>query len=453
MIMAMEGRTRKLDRRDWPAFLNRIVPQGVWQSFSRSSKQSKGDPPVSDDPRTRWLRKYIILAYIAMGWAAARTLGERFGDARQWVVDLYPSRKRPGDTYVGLTKAATRHGVELFHQFWSALRRTMPKRLKEAWSQYGWILLAVDGSRVDAPRTIANEAGLGQSARDKSHPQWWMTWLVHLPTLLLWDHRAGPGNANERSHMREMSPELPLGALIVADAGFGGFDFLGDLDQAGVHFLVRCAGNTTLKTNLPNYRIERRGDVRYVYLWPRNRRRCRPLRLRLIVLKRGGSRTYLVTNVLDCQALSRSMAGEFYELRWGIEVNYRDFKRTMDRSKVLAQTPERGALELAGNIVAMGMLRFHAAIAQLAKGARISVASVLKLLRKAMEHLRYGVSTDWLVPELKQAITDNYQRKRKKDSRDWPRKKRQRPPTPPKFRRLKNHESTEIQERLLSHVA
>lgn len=94
----------------------------------------------------------------------------------------------------------------------------------------------------------------------------------------------------------------------------------------------------------------------------------------------------------------------------------------------MARTPRRGALELAGNILALGMLRFHAAILQRARGARISVATVLRLLRKAMEHLRYGVSTDWLIPELKKAINDDYHRKRTKASRDWPRKKRQHPP-------------------------
>jgi len=446
MIMAMEGRTRKLNRRDWPAFLNRIVPQGVWQSFSNKQR-------TSEDPRVRWSRKFIVLAYIAMGWAAPRTLDERFEQARAWVADLYPSKRQPGKSYVGLTKAAARHGVELYRQFWHALRRTMPARLKDAWVQYGWILFAADGSRVDAARTQANENDLGRSARDKSHPQWWMTWLVHLPTLLLWDWRQGPGTSSERAHLREMTSDLPAHALIVADAGFGGFDFLSHLDQAGVSFLVRCAGNTTLKTTLIPSRIEQRGDVREVYLWPQNRRRRCPLRLRQIVLKRAGKRVYLITNVFDRRALSRSMAGEFYELRWGVEVNYRDFKQTMERSKVLAKTPERGALELAGNIVAMGMLRFHAAILQLARGARISVAKVLKLLRKAMEHLRYGVSTDWLIPALTQAITDDYHRKRPKDARDWPRKKQHRPPKPPKFHRLRKHESTEIQERLISHAA
>lgn len=453
MIMAMEGRSRKLDRRDWPAFLNRIVPQGVWQSLSRSSKQSKGDPPSRDDPRIRWSRKFVVLAYIAIGWAAPRTLGERFDQARQWVVDLFPSRRRPGRTYVGLTKAAGRHGVELFHQFWNALRCTMASRAHEAWNQYGWIPFAVDGSRVDAARTRANEADLGQAARDKSHPQWWMTWIVHLPTLMLWDWRQGPGTSSERTHLREMARDLPAEALIIADGGFGGFDFLSHLDQTGVRFLVRCGGNATFESRWTLNEIEQRGDASSVFLWPKSRRRRRPLRVRQIVLKRGGRRVYLVTNVFDRTALSRSMAGEFYELRWGAEVNYRDFKCSMGRSKMLAQTPDCGAFELAGAIVAMGLLRLHAAILQLAKGARASIAELLRLIRKAMEHLRYRRSTAWLIPALEQAVTDDYHRKRPKKSRDWPRKKRQRPPTAPTYRKLNQREWTHLCDQIHKHAA
>jgi len=55
--------------------------------------------------------------------------------------------------------------------------------------------------------------------------------------------------------------------------------------------------------------------------WPGNRRRKKPLlRLRLIVLKRGGKRVYLLTNVLDSTRLSRPMASKVYTARWGIEI-------------------------------------------------------------------------------------------------------------------------------------
>jgi len=253
--------------------------------------------------------------------------------------------------------------------------------------------------------------------------------------------------------MRRMRATLPPRALIVADGDFGGFDFLSDLDQAGVAFLVRCGGNTTFKTELSDAQIERRANVGDVFLWPGNRRGRRPLRLRLIVLKRGGRRIYLVTNVFDRAALSRSMAGTFYRRRWGVEVNYCDFKCTMERSKVLAHTSQRGALELASNIVAMGLLRLHAVMIQYAKGARISVAHVLRLIRKAMEHLRYTVSTCWLIPALRRAVTDDYHRKRPKASRDWPRKNQTTAPSAPRFHRLNKREWTKLQRAFFHHDA
>lgn len=39
------------------------------------------------------------------------------------------------------------------------------------------------------------------------------------------------------------------------------------------------------------------------------------MRLRLIVLKRGGKRVYLLTNVLEPQRWSRALAGELYAAR------------------------------------------------------------------------------------------------------------------------------------------
>jgi hypothetical protein len=156
-----------------------MVPAGVWQALARTVAGQ-------DDPRVRWSLKYILLVYIGIGWSPQRCLVDRFREARQWLVGLFPRRRRPGRTYVGLTKASQRFGVGVFQQFWACLRQTVPPRLGEAWYWHGWQVFAVDGSREDAPATRANEATLGRSGRDKTHPQWWMTWLVHLPTLMLW---------------------------------------------------------------------------------------------------------------------------------------------------------------------------------------------------------------------------------------------------------------------------
>ncbi len=442
-MMAMEGRLRKPHRRNWPGFLNHVVPPSVWQSLhQRVSPQSASD--------ARWTLKYILLVYIGMGWAKVGTLRDRFGEAREWVVGLFRRRQRPGQTYVGLTEAAQKYGVALFQQFWACLRRTVPPRLGAAWYWHNWIVFAVDGSRNQASRTRANEKALGQAGRDKSHPQWWMTWLVHMPTGLLWDWRQGPGTSSERGHMEAMLPSLPPGALLVGDIGFGGFDFLWKLARTGTHFLIRCGSNTTLLVDDAVSKVHKSNDYRYVYLWPTGRRGQKPLKLRLIVLKRRHQRVYLLTNVLAPTRLPRRVAHEFYAARWGIEVRYRDFKQTMKRAKILARTPRRGALELAGNIVALGLLRVQAAIALGARVCRVSAAEVLRILRRGMDAIRFRASTHWFFQQLTAASIDDYERHRSKSARDWPHKKNEDPPGPPKLRRPTKHQRAQLYAKITS---
>ncbi|MFQ5806709.1 MAG: IS4 family transposase [Phycisphaerae bacterium] len=343
-----------------------------------------------------------------------------------------------------MVKAMQRLGVEGFQRFWAALRREVPKRLRGLWTWYGWTVMAVDGSRVEAPRTRGNQRGLGRAGRQKTGPQWWVTWLIQLPSGLIWDWRQGPGTSSERTHLREMLPDLPANTLLVADAGFGGFDLWWELLQAGVDLLIRCVSNTALLSDASWSQIERQGQHRMVYLWPQNRRSQLPLRLRLIVLKEHGKRVYLLTNVLESQRLSRALAGELYAARWGVETDYRGLKQTLDRRRVLAETPAVGALELAGNILALALLLLQAAVAQGVRVVRVSVAAALRTVRQALECTRWGQSSNWFLPALHAALRDHYHRRRSKRARDWPHKKKESPPSPPNLRTLTRREKALI---------
>ena len=445
MSKAMEGRSRRLHRRDWPGFLNRVVPSGIWQAFA-------GQVKPSEDPRVRWSAKYIVLAWMVMGWSLQTQLTERFREAGEFLGQCFARRRRPGESYQGLIKATRRLGPKVFHRFWECLRATVPARLSQTWTWFGWVVMAVDGSRIDAPRTRRNEKSLHRAGREKTHPQWWITWITHLPSNLIWDWRQGPGNSAERVHLRRMIRSLPKRGLLVADAGFGGFDLWWRLSRAGCDFLVRCGSTTTLLVEGAFQQIVREGGQQYVYLWPRKRRGRRPLRLRLIVLKRGGKRVYLLTNVLDSTHLSRPMASKFYAARWGIETEYRALKQTMGRRKVLAKTPEPGAAELAGNILALAMLVLQAAIVLAARIARLSVASALKVIREALETVRWSGRFPQFWALLRTAVKDQYRRHGSKRARDWPHKKREPPPGPPHLRRLSRKEKGRI-ERLWSDYA
>ena len=262
---------------------------------------------------------------------------------------------------------------------------------------------------------------------------------------MMWDWRQGPGTSIERNHLREMIPSLPASSLLVGDIGFGGFDMLWDLQGSGVSFIIRCGGNTTLLVEGTRQAIERKGDVRWVYLWPGNRRSQTPLRLRLMVFKNKGERVYLLTNVEKPTQLSPGMAGEFYRGRWKIEVAYRGLKQTLGRSKVLARTPEPGGLELAANIVAMALLPLYGALALGKEVIRLSLAKAIRAIRKAMQALRHGASCATLLHALRAAVTDTYERHSSKRARDWPHKKNERPPSPPRLRRLLARQKTIIQ--------
>jgi hypothetical protein len=429
MDKAREGRSRRVHRRDWPGFLNRVVPAWVWQAFVAQVKPSK-------DPRVRWSAKYVVLAWMVMGWSLQSQLTERFREAGEFLGQCFARRRRPGESYQGLTKATARLGPAVFHRFWECLRATVPTRLGQTWTWLGWVVMAVDGSRIDAPRTRQNERGLGLAGRAKTHPQWWITWITHLRTNLIWDWRQGPGHSVERVHLRQMIRSLPKPLLLVADAGFGGFDLLWSLSRARIDFLIRCAGCTTLLVEGAFQKMMQEEGQQYVYLWPGNRRQRKPLRLRLIVLKRRGKQAYLLTNVLDSTDLSRPMASKIYAARWGIETEYRALKQTMGRRKVLAKTPQPGAAELSGNILALAMLVLQAAIVLSGRIARLSMALALKVMREAIETVRWiGRSRQfWML--LRSAVKDGYRRYSSKRARDWPHKKKDPPPGAPRLRSL-----------------
>ena len=136
--------------------------------------------------------------------------------------------------------------------------------------------------------------------------------------------------------------------------------------------------------------------------------------------------------------------------RRGIEVEYRGLKQTLGRGKVLAKTPEPGEMELAANMLAMALLLLYAALALGVKISRLSLAKALRAMRGFIEALRHGSSCAWLLDCLRQGVGDHYQRHSSKPARDWPHKKNECPPSPPKLPRLQGSEKHRIQEAFIS---
>ena len=401
-----------------------------------------------------WLPQRIAFFGLLMMWDAERVLQDRFAAVRDLLKALFP-RWRTGTEYQGWCDAQLQYLGAIQPALAKRLRGQMRQLAGKHWLREGWCVFAADGSRVECPRTDGNKDGLGCAGREKTGPQLFLTTLWHMGTGLPWDYRIGPGTASERHHLRDMLNDLPAKSLVVADAGFTGYDLLRSIAEAEKFFLVRVGSNVHLLKDLGYF--ERQGEDT-VYLWPEeHHNNLPPVVLRLLVLGRGSQKMYLVTNAFAEQALSYEQATLFYEMRWGVEIFYRSCKQTMDKRRMLSRTPETCKAELHWVVLSVWLLGLMSVSAIIERGAAPlswSVALARKLVRAAMRAgLKRSGRTADLSTMLAQTVKDSYQRKGSKKAHDWPHKKKEQPPGAPKIRPAKIEEIKRAQRLLQSEAA
>jgi hypothetical protein len=358
------------------------------------------------------------------------------------VRELFP-RWQLGTSYLAFVQALGRVTPELLAAITQRLQRATQAWTRH-WQLFGWVVMVVDGSRFECPRTRANEKGLGCAGREKTPPQVFQTTLQHVGTGLPWAFRLGPGTDSERRHLDDLRAGLPPGTLVVADAGFISYDLCQWLVTGRVAFLLRVGGNVQLLTEL-GYAYEVRGQT--VYLWPEKRRDQPPLVLRLIVLTDGHQQpVYLVTNLLDEQVFSAATAAVIYRLRWGVEGYYRTLKQTLSHHRLLSGTPHTALVEQTWAVLGAWLLHLLTArelVAAQQSPRRWSPAKARDAVRRTMRQAmgqRCRRRDQPLRQRLRLAVLDAYQRRGPKQTREWPRKKKDQPPGPPKMRSATDQE-------------
>jgi hypothetical protein len=338
---------------------------------------------------------------------------------------MYPTRKRPGQTAKGFFKALVTRGPQLAAELKGTLQHRVMQVAGWRWRWRRWVALTVDGSRVECPRTAANEAAFECGGRNKTAPQQWVTSIFHVASGLPWDYRRGKATDSERGHLRDMLAGLPRRALLLMDAGFTGFDLLGSILRGGHDFIVRVGANVTLLTGL-GYDVEDRGST--VWLWPKGQQgKQAPLTLRKVEFKSHGEKVCLLTSVLSSEALSKAEITEWYRQRWMIEVQYRGLKQTMEHRKLLSDSSPMAQAELDWSILGMWMLELmQVGSRRWRRTSRYSLAQALRVVRRAMRH-NGRVPAGGLERQLRHAVIDSYHRMRPKKARDWPHKKNEPP--------------------------
>ena len=404
--------------------------QNQLRNAMRTQFPAVGLPLCSSDRRVRWTDRILATALVLLSWHGAATLREAFAATREAVIAMYPTRRRPGVHLEGFLKAWQKRSATLLKRIVDALRKRTVQQSGAQWRWKQWVVLGVDGSRINCPRTRANEEAFGCAGKQKTTPQQLLVTLFHVASGLPWAWRRARGDASERGLLRTLLGEMPEHTLLLADAGFTGYDLLWTLQEAGHAFVVRAGRNVSLLRKLGYELRERRGTV---YLWPTAQRDRPPLVLRLVTVRTERRRVALLTNVHDEAVLSDGEVAALYRQRWTIEVMFRSLKQTLGKRAMHCEAPALAQCELDWAMVGLWLLGLMT-LAETGLRRGWSAARAVQVVRRAMRNCGHTVGARELRKRLRGAHRDTYTRRGPKQARNWPHKKTESPPGEPKIR-------------------
>lgn len=283
--------------------------------------------------------------------------------------------------------------------------------------------------------------------------------LWHMQLRLPWTWRLGPSNSSERGHVMEMleEEEFPEKTLFCGDAGFVGYPLWHAILLARADFLVRVGANVKL--------LSAQADIKkcgggIVLCWPKGKMNSGdpPLRLRLIKIKVGKTNMWMLTSVLDRRKLTKKQIIRFYKMRWGIEVEFRGLKQTIDKHKLRCRNSDRLLVELDWSIRAMAIAELLALREQIsderddASGDGYdpidrSLANTMRALRKCMRNLnKRPQPADGLLHQLSQALVQRYNNHTDKRARYRPKNPDKKPLGDPEVRKMTTEEREKLKE-------
>lgn len=347
------------------------------------------------------------------------------------------------------------------------LQQRMQEIGGEFWEVSGFVPIAFDGSRNSASRTQSNEQELcsakgklkaaeSPSSVTDPKPQAWITLMWHMGLRLPWDWRLGPSDSSERAHVQQMvkAGSFPENTLFCGDAGFVGYDFWRSMVDRGHDFMVRVGSNVKLIGETVDYRQLEGGEV---LCWPKDKQgKQPPLRLRLVQVTIGTAEVYLLTSVLSSTLLPASSMAQLYKMRWGIEIEFRGLKQTLNGQKLCCRNADRVYTELHWSLLSMAVAELLAVTEQLADKAHQSsgytpkdrsLAGTMRAIYDCLDDLRELAPPQAdLFTQLVEAVTDGYKRKRSKKARYRPQQseKKKKKIKAPEVRSMKNEEQEKL---------
>jgi hypothetical protein len=427
----------------------------------------------------KWKPEQLAQEAVIWAWQDSRNVTDAFAMALEVCEEL--KIEKAAKTYPAFIDALDRYrgtfGLRLGGQF-HALAEEVGGRF---WRDGEWVLMGFDGSRVTTPRTVSNEKefcapnyGQGKTAKYRKKkskgmrrrkneknkpqpqaPQVWITMMWQMSLRLPWAWRLGPSNSSERGHVMEILEHeaFPKNTLFCGDAGFVGYEFWKAILASGGQFLVRVGGNVNLLSETAD--VKRAGGG-VVLCWPKGKMDsgATPLRLRLVKVKIGKTTMWMLTSVLDRKKLPNKKIIKYYKMRWGVEVEYRGLKQTIDKRNLRCRNSDRVYVELDWSIRAMAFAELIALREQIPKAHDSrrqceqaydtkdrSLANTVRALRKCMRTLhKYADPIHDLLSQLSAALVQKYNNHTDKKARYRPKNPDKKALGEPKVRKMNREE-------------
>lgn len=403
----------------------------------------------------RWDLHPLLWILLLTTYCYGDSLPEKFEAAKAYYVVSCPKRKRPGVGFGGFEKALAKLPMPVLRSLSAAIRRRVEAVFGGRWKVGGFIPLGCDGTRLTCPRSEELEQRLGTFGKEGSSPMIWNTSIVHLTLGFPFCWRWGKGGkASERAHLIQMLRWLPTAVMLVADAGYVGYEVSQALmATATLSFVIRMSSNATFYTDQNVSMNEFREGI--AYYWPsRQRDRGEPAirgRLMRIHSHRHKVDVWLFTNILDPQRLSVETAGLFYRLRWENEGFFRTYKRTLKKMTFMSRSLRLVHREAEASMIATQLLLCRGAMAMPApkKDSLPIMCSPRRVLLEARRDIA-GRSTSHELFTERIALAQRERRSRTtpKQKREWPRRKDHKPPQPPILLRLTKPQKARIEKGL-----
>jgi hypothetical protein len=402
----------------------------------------------------RWDIHPLLWILLLTTYCSGDSLPEKFEAAKGFYVACCPKRKRPGKSFAGFDKAVAKLPMRVLRTLAVAIRGRCQAIFQERWKLGDFIPFGCDGTRQNCPRTEELERRLGSGGKEGSSPTIWNTSIVHLTLAVPFCWRLGKGSKpSERGHLISMLPFLPAAALIVADAGYVGYEIVATMLTKGVFFLIRMSSMATFYTESNEPLEQFREGI--VYYWPKNQQKegKPPLRGRLLRIHSVRHKTdvWLFTNVEDPRRLSWEMAATCYRWRWENEGFFRTYKRTLKKATLMSRTVAQVHREAEASMIATQLLLCQGALAMppAAKNGLPAMCSPRRLLLETRRDISARKEPKQPFGErIARAERERRERTTAKEKREWPRRKPHTPPHPPILLMLTEEQKTKLHNHL-----